>query len=147
MTLLRSLLWTLCLLTLLACNSSRQIMEPVVALLPAVLELDGRPVDFQTPATASVGAPITLMFYTIGGGCTRTGPTSTSVQGLVALIEPFDSVVTQLPPNWGCTMELRGLEHTATVRFAAAGTATVRVDGRGESGDTTLVIERTVVIQ
>ena len=148
MTLLRSLPWTLCFPTLLACNSTyRQITEPVVALLPAVLELDGRPVDIQTPATASVGGPITLTFYTVGGGCTRTGPTSTAVDGLVAVIQPFDSVVTELPPNWGCPMDLRGLEHTATVRFAAAGTATVQVLGRRQPGDSALIIERTVVIQ
>ena len=80
-------------------------------------------------------------------GCTRTGPTSTAVDGLVAVIQPFDSVVTELPPNWGCPMDLRGLEHTATVRFAAAGTATVQVLGRRERGDSALIIERTVVIQ
>src|SRR6266545_4892010 len=137
MTLVRSIRWTLCFPTLLAC-SPPQITEPVVALLPAVLELDGRPVDIQTPATASVGVPITLTFFTVGGGCTRTGPTSTSVQGLVAVIEPFDSVVTELPPNWGCPMDLRGLEHTATVRFAAAGTASIRVVGRREPGDAAL---------
>ena len=55
MTVLRSLRWTLWLPALLACNStSRQITEPVVALLPAVLELDGQPVDIKTPTTASV---------------------------------------------------------------------------------------------
>ncbi len=148
MTLLRSLRRTLWLPALLACNStSRQITEPVVALLPGVLELDGRPVDIKTPTTASVGVPITLAFYTVGGGCTRTGPTSASVDGLVAVIQPFDSVVTELPPNWGCPMDLRGLEHTATVRFASAGTATVQVLGRREPGDSALIIERTVVIQ
>ena len=148
MTLLRSLRWTLWLPALLACNStSRQITEPVVALLPAVLELDGQPVDIKTPTTASVGVPITLAFYTVGGGCTRTGPTSASVDGLVAVIRPFDSVVTELPPNWGCPMDLRGLEHTATVRFASAGTATVQVLGRRQPGDSALIIERTVVIQ
>ncbi|HYT13817.1 MAG TPA: hypothetical protein VEL12_13615, partial [Candidatus Nitrosopolaris sp.] len=73
--------------------------------------------------------------------------TSASVDGLVAVIQPFDSVVTELPPNWGCPMDLRGLEHTATVRFASAGTATVQVLGRREPGDSALVIERTVVIQ
>jgi hypothetical protein len=69
MTLLRSIGWTLCFPTLsavIACNRSPS--APVVALLPAVLELDSRPVDIQTPATASVGVPITLTFYTVGGG-------------------------------------------------------------------------------
>jgi hypothetical protein len=146
MTLVRSIRWTLCIPTLLASSCSPGITEPVVALLPAVLEFDGRPVDIPTPATASVGMPITVTFRSAGGGCTRTGPTTASVQGLVAVIEPFDSVVTKLPPNWGCPMILRALEHTATVRFAAPGTATIQVVGR-RADDAALVIERTVVIQ
>ena len=101
----------------------------------------------QNPNHGISGVPITLAFYTVGGGCTRTGPTSASVDGLVAVIQPFDSVVTELPPNWGCPMDLRGLEHTATVRFASAGTATVQVLGRRQPGDSALIIERTVVIQ
>ena len=134
--------------TFLACNrSAQQLTEPVIALLPGVLELDGTRLPIETPATASVGVPIAITVYTVGGGCTRMGPTTSSVQGLIAVVEPFDSVVTQLPPNWGCPMDLRGLEHATTVQFDAAGAATIRFVGRTEPGDTALVIERSIVIQ
>lgn len=143
--------WAVSLLTapsLLACaGSPSQVTEPIVELRRGVLEFYDDAPRIEAPATASVGAPVAVTVRTYGGGCIGRGPTSTAVQGLVAVIEPFDSVVIRLPPNWACTLELRLLEHVATVQFAEPGTATIRILGRREPGDSPLSVERTIVIQ
>ena len=143
--------WALSLMAVpffLACNGpASEVTEPVLEVRPGVLQFYDDLLQVQLPATASVGAPITVTVRTYGGGCIRMGPTWTSVRGLVAVIEPLDSVVSRLPPNWGCTAELGLLEHEATVQFAESGAATVRILGRREPGDSPLSVERTIVIQ
>jgi hypothetical protein len=148
MTLTGSKRWTRSLLAapaVLACTQAAT--EPVVELRRGVLEFHGDPPHVQAPATASLGTPVIVTVRTYGGGCIKAGPTSAAVQGLVAVIEPFDSVVTRLPPNWACTQELRLLSHVTTLQFADRGTATIRILGRREPGDSPLSIERTIVVQ
>ena len=98
------------------------------------------------PSQFVAGQPAPVTVYTQGGGCVRAAYTNSRVAGDTAVVEPFDSVVVQLPPNTACTSEFRWLPHSVSVIFPQAGSGTIRIVGwNGIAGvDTTLTYSVTV---
>lgn len=75
---------------------------------------------------SSSGRTATVNVTSYGDGCYRKGETVVNVNGLVAEIVPYDYTA---PAGTACTRQLVSIQHTATVEFEQAGTATVRVRG------------------
>jgi hypothetical protein len=113
---------------------------------PGVLSIGDEP-SVTAPGEAAAGAPIAVTVVTWGGGCARQGGTEASVNALAADVTPYDSVYVVLPPNMACTADLRRYTHTATVTFAAAGTAVLRVHGWSEPANAMMVVERTIQVR
>jgi len=120
--------------------------RPILERRPGVLSIGGEP-SVTAPAEGAVGVPIPVTVITWGGGCARQGPTEAHVTALTADVTPYDSVYVALPPNMACTADLRSYTHTATVAFAAAGVAVLRVHGWSEPAKAMIVVERTVQIR
>lgn len=74
------------------------------------------------PGTATAGVPLPVTVWTMGDGCREGGDTEVDVDGLTAVVTPYDI---QIRSTGGCTEELRRFEHTATVVFDVPGTAEV----------------------
>lgn len=125
-----------------AANDPRPILEQ----RPGVLSIGGEP-SVTAPAEGGVGTPITVTAVTWGGGCVRQGPTEASVNALAADVTPYDSVYISLPPNMACTADLRSYTHTASITFAVAGAAVLRVHGWSEPAKAMIVVERTIQIR
>jgi hypothetical protein len=113
---------------------------------PSVLALDGDSARLGLPDTVAVGASVVATVRSYGGGCIRAGETEVAVDGLAADVRPFDYFPVPSPTRV-CTADLRIIEHPATLRFARAGRAVVRVHGRRDGGDTPLVVQRTLVVR
>jgi hypothetical protein len=98
------------------------------------------------PTEGAAGTAISITIKTRGGGCTRQGGTEAQVAGLVADVTPYDSFYVSLPPNTACTLELRTFTHQASIAFATAGAAKVRIHARSDVDGSSIVVERTVQI-
>lgn len=96
------------------------------------------------PADAKVGTPATVTVEAYGAsGCVRQGETEATVSGLVARIRPW-----RYEPQGddiACTAIFQVFRHSATLTFATAGTATIRVEGVGPD-DSPVIAERPLVI-
>ena len=110
-----------------------------------IIELNGNLGGIDLPDTVTAGSSAAVTVATFGDRCTWKGPTETTVQGLLAVIEPFDSVLTR--PGSTCASEFRLLEHRATVQFLEAGTATVKILGLQEPRGIPMTIERAIVVR
>ena len=132
-------------LALPGCQPSTEL-RPVLERRPGVLSVGEEPV-VTVPAEGAVGVPVAVTVVTWGGGCVRQGATEASVAGLAADVTPYDSAYVYLPPNMACTSDLRRYTHTATVTFATAGGAVVRVHGWSEPAKATIVVERAIQIR
>ncbi len=120
------------------------IAGPDWELRRGAIEFYNDPVIVQLADTVSVTKPTTMSVITYGGGCVRKGPTEVSIDGLDAVVEPFDSVHVAAE---ACTLELSRFLHEVSLQFAERGTATVRVIGMTEPSNMVLTVTRTVVIQ
>lgn len=110
------------------------------------IQFFGDPVRIVAPATVHAGVPFTVQVITYGGGCVTQGDTEAAVTGSEAQVTVYDWVVDP-GPNGACTLELRMFEHTATLQFAQAGAATLRVRGWEEPGRQEITVTRQIVVQ
>ena len=98
------------------------------------------------------GRTVTVSVTTYGGGCESQGETEVVVNGLNAVVTPYD--YTKVPVGGACTDILRSFVHTTSIQFAGPGTAQITVRGLGwrtrtpknPDGDTMSVV-RTVELQ
>ena len=134
------------------CSQQGGVTAPSPGLQPGILELYGESPEIAIPDTVSRGQTLIVTVLTYGGGCVRRGPTDAHVEGLLAVVEPYDTVL-----NGGrggvCTTELRQFSHQVTLRFEASGTARVRGVGRRVAGGgrervaSPLTIEHKVIVR
>lgn len=117
------------LLFLAACDNSNfrrelGVIESDITVDEAVL---------SAPERAQVGVPFNITVRTIGGGCTEADGMESEVVGDLAVLRPYD--VTLIPSgDVVCPAIVTRPEHTAQITFERAGSATIRVEGRSESG-------------
>jgi hypothetical protein len=118
-----------------------------IELKRGIFEGFGQPVSVTIPDTVPVHTAASVVVMTYGGGCIFAKAfEQVSVEGLLAVVEPYDSV------NVSCTVataELRGFTHIAVVQFGEQGIATVRVVGQRVSADGTeslMTVERSIVV-
>lgn len=97
------------------------------------------------------GRTVRVAVASYGGGCHSKGETEVSVVGMVGEVTPWDYTA---PPGTPCTQPLLSFDHVATLEFAQAGTATIRIRGidasRRHAGNLTgevIVVERQVQLQ
>jgi hypothetical protein len=114
---------------------------------PARIRFYHDPIVIEIPSTVSRGTDFEVRVRTYGGGCIDEGDTEVTMAESHAELRPFDIFVTHLPPNVACPDVLRVYVHRATLRFAQAGTATVRVRGRSVPGDEVIVVERQLTVE
>lgn len=113
-------------------------------LKPGILENIDFPVDVSMPDTVPVHTPANVVVRTIGGGCIRAkAHDNVSIEGLQAVIQPYDSLNVR---SQRCRADLIFFRHVAEVMFGQRGTATVRVVGRFGETDSTVTVERTIVV-
>ncbi|MDO8434615.1 MAG: hypothetical protein Q7S58_19640, partial [Candidatus Binatus sp.] len=101
----------------------------------------GDTTTLSVPSSARVGVPISITVTSFGGGCIGPGETEVTFQDSGAEIRPHRYETVRLPPDMGCTRELRVFQHTATLQFAQAGEARVRIVGLARPGDAPFVVE------
>jgi len=78
----------------------------------------------ELSSDASVRRPAWLLVWTVGGPCHSAGETEVTIEGLHALVEPFDS----LDLNCSSPDRIQVIfRHTARLPFAEPGIATIQV--------------------
>jgi hypothetical protein len=95
------------------------------------------------PEEASLFEPVTVRVITVGGGCVRKGPTEVGADGLIATIEPYDSVCV----GCICPRNLVKIEHVAVFQYADTGQGTVRIVAQLAPGDTVGTVERPIIVR
>ncbi len=109
-----------------------------------VIEFYDDPVIIEHADTLGVGSSGSVAVSTYGGGCIRQGVSEVTINGMTAVIEPFDSVHVAAE---GCTDELRVFRHVVVVQFTERGTATLRIVGLSRPADNEITVTRHVVVQ
>ena len=102
-----------------------------VARVPGIIDYgDERTRDvIAAPDAVRVGEDFQVTVKTFGGGCEREGDTSVVVNETGATLMIYD-ITTATRPGVACTMILKRLAHTVTLRFTKPGEAVIRVWGR-----------------
>ncbi|HEX6940552.1 MAG TPA: hypothetical protein VF158_14140 [Longimicrobiales bacterium] len=112
------------------------------------IEHYGDPVRVEAPADVARGADFRVTVVTYGGGCLHQGDTEVEINGLSAVVTPYDIDVTPtVPPGGACTLELRQYRHDATLRFDRAGSATITFRGRRLPSGEIISVTRTVRVR
>jgi hypothetical protein len=135
-------------LSLIACASTPNEAPPQQQegrRVLGVIDHHGDPVRVEAPAEVARGTDFQVAVVTYGGGCVREGDTDVEIDGLRAVVAPFDIDVSG--PGVFCTMELRQFRHTATLRFDRPGTATIIFRGRRVPEGDVVSVERTVRVR
>ena len=105
----------------------------------------GSMVILPTQVVAGQAAPVTV--YTFGNGCVAPAYTNTTVSGAIAIVEPFDSVVVQLPPHMTCTDELNAFPHSVSVVFPQAGAGRILIIGWNHVTETDDTLDYNLTVQ
>lgn len=117
---------------------------PVTVVKPGIIQQRvGGEVDVTLPTEAAVGEPVSITVRSFGNGCFQEAETTASVDGLSAVVVPFDSIRVDV----ACTEQLRVFEHVATLTFSRAGVASVAIVGRRWPDDRVIVAHRTLDIR
>lgn len=130
---------------LLGCASSMEPDPEVIGDRVRVLgTIAGYHEDGPQITLVPQGRAVWVSITTFGPGCYRRGETEVEVQGLEAVVAPYNYAPL---PGSPCTRDLRSFEHTATLRFEVSGTARILVRGLSTAthpyGDT-ITVERFV---
>jgi hypothetical protein len=87
------------------------------------------------PAEVVANQAFDVTITTIGSSsCTRADGATATVDQNIATVTPYDFIA---PPNTACTRDLRTFARTVSVKFPAAGPATIRLNTRAPDGKNT----------
>ena len=101
------------------------------------------PVVLQLADSTTIGTPTIVAVVTYGGGCVRRGFVKAEVDGLTAIVEPYDSVLVRAEV---CSLELKQFWHEVSLQFRQRGTATLRLTGREEPTGRVFTVTRSVEV-
>jgi hypothetical protein len=94
----------------------------------------------RTPDTVRAGVPFTITVSTFGSSCIRPAGANVEMGPLGADVTPYDS----LPAGPPCLPDWWSFPRDVVVTVATPGVATVRLRGRGFTGD--LTFERAITV-
>jgi hypothetical protein len=131
-------------------RTTPQYQPPQEARMLGILE-EGANDALVAPAAVMAGEYFQVTITTIGSGCEREGDTGVIVSEDSAAVMVYD-FTKATHPGVACTMILKHLRHTVTLRFTKRGKALIRVWGRRVGSDTPLagaptVLERQVTVR
>ena len=117
------------------------IFSPTDVRSLAFLGDSGIPIQVTVPDTVSrnTAFPVLIVYYG-SGSCTRLDEVEVVVSGSIATLWPY----VKNPSSGVCTTDLHGFMVQTLLTFAALGPAEVRVIGRFDGRDTTVVRQTTV---
>jgi hypothetical protein len=133
--------------------------EPQIRELPsgwvlerriATIDHFGNPVftvSIQVPESVARGQEFVVKVTTYGSDCVGKGDTEARVNGLSAVVTPYDWEVTRLPPKTGCSIAIRPHEHTASLRFDQAGSGRLVIRGRRKPSGNVITVERRIEVR
>lgn len=131
-----------------ACSSPTELARPDEnGRLLGTIEHYGDPVGVELPSHVERGEDFTVTVTTYGGGCIAKGETESEVEGLRAVVTPFDYDAVNLPANAACPDILYLYAHTATLRFDERGEAQVVIRGQQKPSREVITVKRTVIIE
>ena len=108
---------------------------PEARILGAIDYPDAGASDVVTaPAAVQAGQEFQVTITTFGGGCERAGDTGLILAENGANVMVYD-FTTATRPDVACTMVLKRLPHTVTLRFDRPGEALIRIWGRRIGAD------------
>jgi hypothetical protein len=113
------------------------------------LVMEGTPpmTSLVAPDAVTRGTPFQITVSTFGSGsCTRPDRDEVTSSALEFEVLVYDE---KAPSGTACTADLRRFPRTLTVQFDQAGTAEIRVVGRGEGADgrAPRTVRKTVTVQ
>ena len=121
------------------------------ARIPGALGFDNSQLSeaISAPASAEANKDFQISIITSGNGCVSAGETDVVLSDSSADIFVYD-LTSATRPDVVCTMILKQLTHTATLRFTKSGKAIIRVWGRQQSGSPfgkPVVVEKTITVR
>ncbi len=108
-----------------ACSSPTEVEERTEL---GVLLAGGDPLEVTFPATVVSGAPFTVVVRTLAGGCSRKGPTETTIETDRVLVEPYD-IFWDPVGDHGCPDYQALYRHSVEIEFQQKGQAILEVRG------------------
>lgn len=125
--------WSLGLsLAIAACGTTEPTDEGPIVVRRGVIKLGNEPVIVDVPPVADSGVTAVVTVITYGlEGCFRAAETRVSVDGLEALIEPYDTVF-RPGPDEACVALLGLVPHDVPLVFHRRGEATITIRGLEE---------------
>ena len=111
------------------------------------LEYFASPVLIDAPESVARGEQFVIAVTTYGSDCIGKGDMEVQIDGLAAIVTPYDWEVTRLPPNTGCRVAIQYNEHTASLGFDQAGTARIVVRGRRKPSGEVITVERRIEVR
>lgn len=135
----------LCCLATLTAAGCAGIVAPEWSRGPGlVLEGNVVPASLVAPDAVTRGTPFLVTVSTFGSGtCTRADGYELIAVLAAAEVKLYDLGA---PPGTACTKDLKRFPRSLTLQFDQAGTAELRVIGRGDAGETK-AIRKTIVVQ
>jgi hypothetical protein len=127
-----------------------QYQPPQESRVLGILE-EGAKDALVAPSNVMAGEDFQVTITTIGSGCEREADTGVIVSENGATVMVYD-YTTATHPGVACTMILKHLRHTVTLRFTKRGKALIQVWGRRVGSDTPMagtptVLERQVTVR
>jgi hypothetical protein len=98
------------------------------------------------PTTVLANKDFQVTITTTGSGCEREGDTSVIISEDSATVMVYDFTMATRP-GVACSLVLKRLRHTATLRFTKPGMALIRVWGRRFGSDTPLPVGAPTVLE
>lgn len=127
-------------------------MDNNAARVPGVISFGTENLDgvVKVPETIEANKDFQITVITSGNGCVNADETGVILNERSADVFVYD-LTTATHPGIACTMILKQLPHTATLRFTKPGEATIRVWGREQGGNTPfgkpVVVEKRVMVK
>ena len=119
----RSVLLTILLLAVAACDGSRTVREEGV--ISSYGDTDG---VILVPDTVRADETFTVTIQTFGDGCVEAADMEVVVTGDLAVLTPYD-LITIPGRNEACPQIGKRPKHTAQITFEEPGSVTLRVKG------------------
>jgi hypothetical protein len=110
--------------------------KPKESRVPGIIEYYGEKSVLRAPTIVQVNKDFKIKFNTFGGGCEREGDEDVTVSESTATVKAYDWTFAR-SPGAVCTMALRMLPHTVSLRFTKPGDATIKIEGIRQAYGTT----------